>query len=278
MIHIRPMTDADIPLGMRLKTQAGWNQTEADWRRFLWLQPDGCFVAELNGTPVGTTACFIFGPVAWVAMVLVDEAARGRGVGTALMQHVLAFLDKAGIRSVRLDATPLGRPIYERLGFTVDYTLVRYTGLFTARAVPRVETLDLSRLPKASALDASITGADRSRLLRRLYDEQPGAFRIVRGAQGILGFLTARPGSSAVQVGPCLALDQGAGRSLLFDAATRLAGQRVFLDVPQANKAAGRTVEALRLAPQRELFRMGRGQPVREVVGHIWASSGPEKG
>src|SRR4030095_4066173 len=31
----RTTTKADIPAGMRLKEIAGWNQTEADWQRFL---------------------------------------------------------------------------------------------------------------------------------------------------------------------------------------------------------------------------------------------------
>src|SRR5439155_11821304 len=60
MIHIRLMTQTDLPLGMRLKTANGWNQTEADWRRYLDLQPDGCFVAMLDGTPVGTLTSCIF--------------------------------------------------------------------------------------------------------------------------------------------------------------------------------------------------------------------------
>src|SRR5262245_45326262 len=123
------MTAADVPLGMRLKQQAGWNQTEADWRRFLDLEPDGCFVAELDGAAVGTTTTCTFGPVAWVAMVLVDTAVRGRGVGTALMRHALAYLDGRGVRTVRLDATPLGQPIYEKLGFAPQFQLARYEGV-----------------------------------------------------------------------------------------------------------------------------------------------------
>src|SRR5690242_17875638 len=128
------MTSADVPLGLRLREQAGWNQTEADWRRFLALEPDGCFVAELDGAAAGTAAAFVFGPVAWVAMVLVDEALRGRGVGGALMRHALDFLDRRAVRTVRLDATPLGRPLYEKLGFVAEYTLLRYAG-----ALPPVE-------------------------------------------------------------------------------------------------------------------------------------------
>jgi GNAT superfamily N-acetyltransferase len=283
------MTEDDIPLGMRLKAQAGWNQTEADWRRFLWLQSDGCFVAELDGAAVGTTACFVFGPVAWVAMVLVDEAARGRGVGTALTRHALAFLDDRGVKSVRLDATPLGRPIYEKLGFVVEYTLLRYQGALpqagaTIPAVepgPTVALFGSADLFGAMWLDDKVTQAARCDMVARMFEEVPHLLRVVRGAAPPLdcrGYLASRPGANAVQIGPCLATDEEAGRSLLADAAGRYAGQRVFIDVPLPNTAAVRVVEALGLRPQRELVRMVRGAPVAERADWLWASSGPEKG
>src|SRR5262249_42592 len=110
MIHVRPMTEADLPLGMSLKAQPRPNPTEADWRCFLALQPDGCFVAEWQGLPAGTVTTCIFGTTAWVAMVLVEAALRGRGIGMALMRHALAFLDNRSVNCIRLDATPLGRP------------------------------------------------------------------------------------------------------------------------------------------------------------------------
>src|SRR5205807_2729579 len=110
-MRIRPMTSADIPLGMRLKQQNGWNQLEADWQRLLALEPGGCFVAEVDGVGVGTAGACVFGPVAWIAMVLVDAERRKQGVGTALMEHALAYLNGRGVRSVRLDATPLGQPL-----------------------------------------------------------------------------------------------------------------------------------------------------------------------
>ena len=47
MIRLRLMTGDDVPAGLALSRQAGWNQTEADWRRALALQPDGCFVASV---------------------------------------------------------------------------------------------------------------------------------------------------------------------------------------------------------------------------------------
>ena len=68
------MTIDDLRLGLRLTRQAGWNQTESDWLRFIDMEPEGCFVAELNGSSVGTTTTCIFDKVAWIAMVLVGTA------------------------------------------------------------------------------------------------------------------------------------------------------------------------------------------------------------
>src|SRR5262249_36009201 len=153
---------------------AGWNQTDADWRRFLALQPDGCFVAEYDGTPVGTTAAFVFGPVAWVAVVLVAEAVRGRGTGTALLRHPLDFLDRRSAAPVRLDATPLGRPVYERLGFVEQFRVARYEGMLPpAPPAAGVEAARAEEWEALAALDEAATRTDRRPLLRRLFAEGP---------------------------------------------------------------------------------------------------------
>lgn len=278
-MRIRPMTLADLDLGMRLKEQTGWNQTEGDWRRYLRLQPDGCFVAEIDSVGAGTTACFVFGPVAWVAVVLVDEAVRGRGVGTALMRHALVFLDQFGIRTIRLDATPLGRPIYEKLGFVADHTVARYSGVLAAvnAGVNEVEELAVKDLDEVVALDEAVTGAKRGRLLSLLYEECPEAFRVVRRGEVIEGFVASRPGANARQIGPCLG-SSAAGPMLLADAQRQYAGHRVFIDVPLPNALSVSVVEAMGLQVQRHLLRMTRGSPTKEVVERLWASSGPEKG
>ena len=127
---IRTMTAADIPAGLRLNSQNGWNQLARDWQRQLDLEPEGCFAAEIDGQIVGTACACVFEKVAWVNLVLVDQVYRGRGIGTSLMVRcVLAYLDARNIPSIRLDATPLGRPIYEKLGFDADYELQRCAGI-----------------------------------------------------------------------------------------------------------------------------------------------------
>ncbi len=271
------MATADVPLGLRLCRQAGWNQIESDWRRFLSMQPNGCFVAELDNEPVATTVTCLFGPVAWIAMVLVDVTARRKGVATSLLKHALEFLDNEGVESVRLDATAAGRPVYEELGFRPEYRLTRYEGTAPAKGQLSTVIPTASLLPQITAFDQRMTGTRREKMLVRLFEESPGEMRVLCPGDRLEGFVTARRGANATQIGPCVATHD-AGPLLLSDALARWSGRRVFIDVPQDNSGAMTTVETSGLTAQRHFTRMCRGKRITDDPQAIWASSGPEKG
>ena len=273
------MTADDLPLGMRLKDEAGWNQTEADWHRFLELGPEGCFVAELDGRPVGTVATCALDAIGWIAMLLVDGSVRRRGIGRRLLEHAVDWLHRQGVRTVRLDATPLGRPIYQRLGFQPDYELTRWEGTAAAGpSPPGVRPATPDEIDAVIALDTGVTATHRARLIRILARQQPDALRVLAGEGRLLGYLAFRPGSRAVQVGPGVAVDERAGLALGDAVLAACAGRRVFLDVPKPNLAATRWAQAKGLVVQRELTRMSLGQRIHDRPASLWASSGPENG
>jgi GNAT superfamily N-acetyltransferase len=278
MIRVRTMTLADLGLGMRLKEQAGWNQTGADWRRFLAMEPKGCFVAEFENVPAGTTTTCVFGTVAWIAMVLVDERMRGRGIGKALMTHALRYLDAAGARSIRLDATLLGQPVYEKLGFCPQFELVRYMGLLPMRgrvpSIRRAKPADWSELLR---LDRKATGTGRAKLLKRLFAEYPNDVWLSELTGYAAGYYAVRRGSQALQLGPVIGGYEG-GRELLNHACHVYKGEYVYIDIPRHNKEPQDMALAWGLTEQRSLLRMCRGPDVREDVRRLWTSSGPEKG
>jgi GNAT superfamily N-acetyltransferase len=273
MITLRPIARDDLPFVYHLKGQAGWNQTEADLRRFLRLQADGCFVAAWEDRPAGTVAVFLFDSVAWVAMLLVEASLRGRGLGRTLMEHALQFAEERGARTVRLDATLLGQPLYERLGFVPDYELARFGG--EPRPLEATRELSHVTVKQVAALDLAATCTPRQRLLESFWDEQPG-WGVV-GDQRALGYYAARPGSLATQIGPCIG-DATTGPILLSDAFRRYAGQPVVVDIPTINQPACQVAQAAGLTPQRRLLRMTLGDRVNERTEMLWASSGPEKG
>lgn len=278
MIEIRPMTIDDLRLGLQLSRQAGWNQTESDWLRFMDMEPEGCFVAELNGCPAGTTTTCIFENVAWIAMVLVEKDVRGRGIGTELLQYSLDYLEELKVKTVRLDATHLGRPIYEKLGFVPEYELVRFEGI--AQQVKTTQDVT-EALPELFAdmieFDSLITGTNREKMLCRLFNEFPQNTRVLIHRDKIDGFVIMRPGANAIQVGPCTATIN-AGAALLSDGLNRCAGKAVFVDIPTGNVHAVKIAESNGLKIQRRFMRMCRGERIRDHIESIWASSGPEKG
>ncbi len=274
------MMAVDVPLGLKLARQAGWNQIEADWRRFLAMQPDGCFVGELDGTSAATTAAFIFGPVAWIAMVLVDIESRRKGIATTLLKHALDFLDEQGVKTVRLDATAAGQPVYEKLGFVPEYALTRYMG--TVQPSPSPSGLTLPpvihpQLREVAAFDHRMTATPREKMLVRLFAESPELTRVLHREGHLEGYVTGRRGANATLIGPCIATAY-AGAALLGDALSRCAGQPVFVDVPRDNAPAIEIVEKSGLTAQRRFTRMCRGARIQDHVEGIWASSGPEKG
>ena len=272
------MTIDDLELGLRLSRQAGWNQTESDWLRLMNMEPQGCFVAELNRCSVGTTTTCIFDKVAWIAMVLVDKESRGRGVGTKLLKHSLDYLDERRVKTVRLDATHLGRPIYEKLGFVPEYELARFAGTVQPGKTWQVVTEAMPELfADMIEFDRQMTGTNREKMLSRLFKEFSQNTRILTLDDKIDGFVTMRPGANAIQIGPSTA-GISSGTALLSDALHRCEGKTVFVDIPTGNVHAVKTAESGGLEIQRRFTRMCRGERIEDSVESIWASSGPEKG
>src|SRR3989339_1326409 len=168
-IEIRTLTSADIPFGMMLKENAGWNQLPSDWARLIAAEPNGCFIARCDGRDVGTVTTTGYEKrFGWVGMFLVRPEMRRRGVGTKLLMHGIEYLEKKEISVVRLDATAAGRPLYRKIGFVEEYLLERRQGIGESIGF----SPDLQILPDAidhvCAYDAPVFGADRSRVLNRL--------------------------------------------------------------------------------------------------------------
>jgi ribosomal protein S18 acetylase RimI-like enzyme len=84
-----------------------------------------------DGRIVGTLTLVVFpiptGVRAWIEDVVVDEAARGRGVGEALNREALRLAAAAGARTVDLTSRPsreAANRLYRRLGFAPRETNV----------------------------------------------------------------------------------------------------------------------------------------------------------
>jgi ribosomal protein S18 acetylase RimI-like enzyme len=91
-------------------------------------------IARSAGVITGTLTLVMFpvptGLRAWIEDVVVDESARGQGIGEVLTREALRIAREAGARTVDLTSRPArvaaGR-LYEKLGFTArDTRMYRY--------------------------------------------------------------------------------------------------------------------------------------------------------
>lgn len=278
MIDCRPFTAADIDYGMRLKNLQNWNQTRADWERILELNPGGSFLGILDGEPAGTVTGIVLGDMGWVGMMLVDPGRRRMGIGRALLEREIRHLrDVQGCASVRLDATPLGKKLYDTMGFADEYRLerrLRPPGRLAAPGLPPVAPSDIEAL---LAFDREAFGYDRSALLRHLLSG--GFSALARDGGGIRGYVLGRPGHAADFVGPWVARDRETAEAL-FRAALAAMGERpLYVDVTLPNAGAVEISARYGFAPQREFIRMGLGGlPPREDLRRVLSSAGPELG
>jgi ribosomal protein S18 acetylase RimI-like enzyme len=91
-------------------------------------------IARSGEQPVGMLTLVMFpiptGLRAWIEDVVVDESARGQGIGGALTQEAIRLAQAVGVRTVDLTSRPsrvAANRLYERLGFELrDTKAYRY--------------------------------------------------------------------------------------------------------------------------------------------------------
>ena len=253
------LTPGDIPAGLRLSRQSGWNQTEADWRALL-LAPSVFRGARIGDTIVGTAGAVVYGDrLAWVCMVLVDQTERGRGLGTNLVNQVLQRLPAGAV--VGLDATPKGLAVYERLGFQGGGSLHRLettSPATPAGSSPRVRAMTEADLPRVLQRDQEVFGADRGRVLRGALAAAPEYAWCFEDGGALVAYGFGRAGHNADQIGPVVALDISAAVDIVAGSLRARPGHPFFLDA--SPRSEWRQALASRgFREQRGFTRMYRG-------------------
>ncbi len=264
-ISLRQMTEGDLPAADELRRLAGWNQTLEDWLRLLRLEPRGCFVAVQEGRVVGTVTATTYGQrLAWIGMMLVHPEHQRHGIGTSLMRQALEYLQGHGVKCVKLDATPAGRPLYEKLGFVSQGTLTRCRRpaedetQYSENTAARTRNLADADWDAVDEIDRAAFGASRDRLLRSLAHESRAA--LVWPALGhVVGWGMLRPGSNADYLGPLVCSSAAGSLSLVAALLGRAARNSVIWDTPDQNESAKTTAQRFGFVPLRPLTRMCLG-------------------
>ena len=269
---------ADLAAGLRLSTQAGWNQVAGDWQRALDLCPETCLAGRLDGRIVATGNVASIGPnIRWIGLILVDEAVRGRGYGSIMMDRCLELACRSGDEIVGLDASDLGRPVYLKKGFVDVAPIDRWAGVLSPTGCVDAGRIGIGSIEELCALDEEACGVDRSPLLEHMLRDPEGLCFGYHGAKGLEGFTFVLPGRTAPHVGPIVARDGSVLSELLGRVARSLGNTPVVVDCLRTPVNAW-SLERAGLRMSRRLTRMTRHRPhpvlmgpkVRAAVSFTW--------
>ena len=242
--ELRELTAADVDAAVALATAQGWR----DRRRFydLVLRTSTCqaLAGVLGGRLIATGLATSNGPVGWLGAIVVAAEFRRRGIGRAMTEELCRRLRAAGCRTLSLEATEAGRPMYEKMGFRLatHYHQLQADHLSERPVEPEgahARRLASADLPGIFELDRLATAEDRAVPLRMLADSS-GGWVLERG-HSLAGFLLPAERAYGAIVAP--AFDDGL---FLLDLHRWIVpeGAHVRAGIPDEHGAAWRELRA----------------------------------
>lgn len=284
MVILRTLTLKDIPGAKELSDAEGWNQTTGDWELLVTTPGNICLALSVSEKIVGTATVMAYGTeLAWIGMVLVHRDYRGMGFSGKLLSALSGRFKS--FRSVMLDATPAGQPIYTKYGFKNECLVYRMVAVTDApagsnAAVQNVaEPVDAAVMHGILEYDQEVTGINRRILLEYLSKCGADSVNVVRKNSGIEGFIMGRAGAVFYQPGPMVAETAAQARLLLAGLLRHHPGKRIVLDVPEDKQDFIQWLKNAGFSVQRQFMRMYLGNKVvSRVSGKHFLTAGPEFG
>jgi GNAT superfamily N-acetyltransferase len=215
-----------------LSKAVGWPHRLEDWKFIMQL---GSGIAAIEDGRLRGTGCWWpqGDAFATVGMIIVSPELQGRGIGRVLMDRALT---DAGERSLVLNATQVGLPLYEKLGFEAVGTVRQHQ---IAGSTPqdvsipagsRLRPLAKDDRPALQRLDARATGMDRTAALDALIESAVGLV-LERDGQ-IAGFSFFRRFGRGYVVGPTIATGIDDAKALIGSFLNEHHTEFVRVDVP----------------------------------------------
>lgn len=259
-IEIRPASVQQLEQVLGWAREEGWGPGLEDAAAFHVADPGGFLIGWLGTLPIGSISLVRYGEEqAFLGLFIVRPAFRGRGFGKALWQ---AAMDRAGARTIGLDAVPAQVGRYAAAGFVRAHGTTRWgghlRGLVTTRSL--VRPLGPEDAAAVAQYDAQAFGAPRPEFLagwlRPTATRQSEAY-FEDGA--IRGYGSVRRTFAGWKIGPLFADSAAIAEALLATLVTPAGTDEVAVDIPEPNLAGTALAKRLGFTAGSETTRMYRG-------------------
>lgn len=126
-MKIEEVQNSDIDLLRELQPE---NWTDIRPHFYFYSASEFCKALKISehGNILAIGATIQHQDSAWIAHIIVHPEHRNKGLGKEITAALIKDLDSARFRTVYLDATEMGYPVYKKLGFEIETEYIHLLG------------------------------------------------------------------------------------------------------------------------------------------------------
>ena len=268
---IRNMKEKEIEIAVEWAAQEGWNPGIHDSQSFYKTDPNGFFLGELNGEPIGCISAVAYqNNFGFMGFYIVKSQYRGKGYGIQLWNRGVEYLKG---RNIGLDGVVAQQENYKKSGFKLAYRNIRFEG--TTKAVHVSEDLlNLLDIPfeEIHEYDIKMFSVPRPEFLKPWINQPKSVALGIKKDGNLAGYGVIRKCRKGYKIGPLFANDKETANKLFNGLVSKVkAGEPFYLDTPEPNKEAVLLAEKNKMTKVFETARMYTGEidilPVNNIFG-----------
>jgi len=292
MLHIKSFSADDFEFVAHLYSIEDWGYLPSDIRRYAEWEPEGCFIAKIDGKYVGHVFSISYDDLGWIGLLRVDPNHRNRGIGLQLMRTAISYLHSKGVTVIKLEAVQKAVNLYQKLGFKEEFDSLRLK-TFIENSSSEIHGFDINKIiihpmekkdiTSIAELDSLYFGASRIKVLETLFREYPSLCFVAETSEKLVGYIMGRKSvSNTYKIGPWICdPEQPRIAEKLLITCLRNFGEKSILTLgtPVINEQAISILKKFGFQHASTCKRMYLGQiPVKDNPKGIFAIGGSEKG
>lgn len=223
---VRGVTEADLEFALDWAPAEGWNPGLHDAHCFHAADPDGFFLGEVDGVPVGSISAVRYGSgFGSLGLYIVEPERLGQGAGLQLWRTAL---DRLGDRVAGRDGVVAPQENDRQSGFKLAFRNIRQRGEGGGEAPAGLTDLRTVPAHEIARYDRRAFPAPREGFLKS-WISQPQAVALgATDGTGLKGYGVLRACRGGFKIGPLFADDERTAERLLAGPLARAPGAPVF--------------------------------------------------
>jgi GNAT superfamily N-acetyltransferase len=250
-LKIRRMSREEAEFATDMAAAEGWNPGIHDGELFYEADPEGFFIAEIEGKPVGCASAVAYdNDFGFLGLYVVKQEFRRKDIGMKLTEKCLKHL---GDRNIGLDGVVENEKKYQKvMKFKSSYSNLRFEGKGGGEIPDGLVKISEVPFEKLLEYDRRMFPAPRPGFLKKWVNQpDSSAFAALEG-EDLKGYGVIRKCRTGYKIGPLFANDQDTAEKIFRALGASVPEETIYFDVPEPNQKA---VEIARKYKMNVMFR-----------------------